>query len=288
MVQTAQQVSTPVLIVTRIAFWGLLTLSLFAGISLFIFSHRTSDFFAWTIRSPLSAAFLGAGYLAALPTFVLGLRLKEWQRTRIILVAVLVFALSTALVTLRDLGSFHLSDGPFTARLAAWVWLPIYIVLPVIIAVSLWLQERDGGSREYAVSYPLLSWVKVALALSGAGLLLTGLVLVFASNVLSGLWPWPLPRLPAGAVAAWILTIGAASLWALREADWRRVRLALPFFLCFYALQIVAALRFPDAFTASATHRWLYIAILAGALVVGGVAAWMQETAYRRSEGSRL
>src|SRR5215472_368531 len=40
-------------------------LVLLAGIQLFAFTGRTGHFFAWTIANPLSAAFLGAAYWAA-------------------------------------------------------------------------------------------------------------------------------------------------------------------------------------------------------------------------------
>jgi hypothetical protein len=40
-------------------------LVLLAGFQLFVFTGRTSTFFAWTIVNPLAAAFLGAGYWAS-------------------------------------------------------------------------------------------------------------------------------------------------------------------------------------------------------------------------------
>ena len=40
-------------------------LVLLAGFQLFVFTDNTAGYFAWTIRNPLGAAFLGAGYWAS-------------------------------------------------------------------------------------------------------------------------------------------------------------------------------------------------------------------------------
>jgi uncharacterized integral membrane protein len=43
-----------------------LPLLFIAGVQLFILSEQTEFYFAWTISLPLTAAFLGAGYWAAM------------------------------------------------------------------------------------------------------------------------------------------------------------------------------------------------------------------------------
>ena len=57
-------------------------LVLLAGIELFAFTGRTDRFFAWTIASPLSAAFLGAGYWAAVAIEALAGRQRLWANAR--------------------------------------------------------------------------------------------------------------------------------------------------------------------------------------------------------------
>ena len=43
-------------------------LVLSVGLSLYLLSEKTDVYFSWTINPPLTAAFLGAGYLASFVT----------------------------------------------------------------------------------------------------------------------------------------------------------------------------------------------------------------------------
>jgi hypothetical protein len=270
---------TLVLPSTRGVFLAIIILSVLAGISLYILSTRTADFFAWTIRAPLTAAFLGAGYVAALATFGLAFRTREWQRVRILPIAILTFSLVVAFATLRDLDSFHLAAGPPIARVAAWLWLVVYAAFPIAIATTILVQERAGGSREYTVERPILPWVRLAVLVQAVITTVLGLGLTFLPVRFADFWPWPLPPLPAGAVAAWILSVGAASWWALRDGDWGRIRIAMPFYLLFYPLQLLGAIRFWDTFSKGARHTWVYVGLLIVAVVLTALATWHQERA---------
>src|SRR5438105_2404442 len=79
-----------------------------AGVPLFVGSTHTGRYFAWTIKSPLTAAFLGANYWAAIALEVLAARQRVWARVRVAYVPVLVFTLATLVVTLVHLDRFHL------------------------------------------------------------------------------------------------------------------------------------------------------------------------------------
>src|SRR5215469_2429227 len=83
-------------------------LVLLAGIQLFAFTGRTGHFFAWTIANPLSAAFLGAGYWAAVAIEALAARQRLWANARIAVPAVTVFTVLTLAATLTHLGQLHL------------------------------------------------------------------------------------------------------------------------------------------------------------------------------------
>src|SRR5262249_39055665 len=70
------------------------------GIQLFVLSEATDRFFAWTIKPPLTAAFLGAAYWASCGTELLAARQRIWANARIAVPAVLIFTGLTLLVTL--------------------------------------------------------------------------------------------------------------------------------------------------------------------------------------------
>ena len=58
-------------------------LVLSVGLSLYFFSEKTDIYFSWTINPPMTAAFLGVGYLASFLTEFLSAREKIWARARI-------------------------------------------------------------------------------------------------------------------------------------------------------------------------------------------------------------
>jgi len=49
-------------------------------------------------------------------------------------------------------------------------------------------------------------------------------LLLFAVGTIDGVWPWPINRLSAGAMGAWLLPGGLALLMGLREDDWESIR----------------------------------------------------------------
>ena len=68
---TTDRRSTSLTSYSRFILYGLVLPLLFiAGIQLFVLSGQTDTYFAWTFAAPFSAAFMGAGYWAAmvLPT----------------------------------------------------------------------------------------------------------------------------------------------------------------------------------------------------------------------------
>jgi hypothetical protein len=132
---------------------------------------------------------------------------------RILIVAVLALLVFMAIATLRHLDIFHLDNGDFPARFAAWAWIPVYVGLPWVILVSFVHQERAGRARVYAVRHPLLGWVRLYFLLQAVGATILGLGLSYAPGVFDDVWPWTLPALPAGAIGAWILGFAAASWW---------------------------------------------------------------------------
>jgi hypothetical protein len=102
-----------------------------AGLQLFVFTSRTSGFFAWTIANPLAGAFLGGSYVAAVPIEALAARQPVWANARIAVPAVSVFTVLTLAVTLMHLGQFHLGRQ-FAAgtQIVTVAWIAIYVLVP--------------------------------------------------------------------------------------------------------------------------------------------------------------
>jgi len=75
---------------------GFVLLTALATNQLYILSAHTDSYFAWTIKPPLTAAFLGAGYAAGLVLVLLGLRAQAWVEARIAVVTVAARSMSMA------------------------------------------------------------------------------------------------------------------------------------------------------------------------------------------------
>jgi len=244
-------------------------LVLLAGIQLFVFTGRTDRFFAWTIASPLSAAFLGAGYWAAVAIEALAGRQRLWANARIAVPAVFVFTVLTLAATLTHLGRLHLGAG-FAAgtQLVAVAWIVIYVAVPALMLVLLVVQARTPGADPPRRA-GLPGWLCVLLAAQAAVLLGLGIALFAAPGAAAPLWPWPLTPMMAQAIGAWLIALGVAAGHALLERDALRLRPAAAGYIVLAALLAIALARYPHQFAWGSTRGIAYLIFLATMLLTG-------------------
>lgn len=243
-------------------------LVLVVGTSLFVLPESTERNFAWTIATPLTAAFLGANYLAAMVFEWAAARERLWSRARVAVSPVLVFTVLTLIVTILHLDRFHFGSAhPFVTRLGTWLWTLVYVLVPVVMVVLVIRQHRVGGD-DPPRSRPLPGWVRAAFAVQGGMLLLGGLALLFAPTEAAWIWPWPVTVLTGRAIAAWLLGIGAGMVHALVENDFLRIRVGGASNLVVAVLQLVALARYPGD-VSSTTKGAAYVVFLLVMLVLG-------------------
>jgi hypothetical protein len=238
-----------------------------AAIPLFFFSEHTDQYFAWTIRPPLTAAFLGAGYWAVACTVVLALREREWTRIRVIVPAFTLGVTLILLATLLHLDRFHLSSPIFTAQVWAWAWLILYVALVVALVAALW-QQRQVTGVELPYQRKLHAWLRYALAVLGLAMLLIGVSLIVVPASMGALWPWPLTPLTSRMVGAWFTALGVALMTASRENDYARTYLVGVTGIVYAGLQLVNLARYPATVQWTQPGAWVYLAILMGLVVV--------------------
>src|SRR5215469_1795572 len=246
-------------------------LVLLAGLQLFVFTGRTGTFFAWTIANPLSAAFLGASYWAAVSIEALAGRQKLWANARIAVPAVFVFTVLTLATTLTHLGQFHLG-GRFAAgtRIVTIAWIAIYVAVPLLMLVVLFVQLRTPGA-DPPRSAGLPAWMYALLGGQAVVLLGLGVALLAAPGHAAPLWPWKLTPLVAQATAAWLISLGVAAVQALAERDARRLRPAAAGYLLLGILELVALARYPHQFSWGSAPGVIYLIFLATILLAGAV-----------------
>ena len=243
-------------------FVATVALGALAGIQLFFLTEDTERFFAWTINSPLTAAFLGACYWASVPLVALCSRQRLWARARIGFPAVLTLLVVLLGVTLRHLDRFHMDSY------TGWTWLAVYVLLPPIMLAVLAGQLRVPGGdppRVARMSGGLrgVLWLQATVMVAlGAGLLL------FPATV-GPWWPWTLTTLTARAVGGWLFAIGVTTIHSTLEDDWRRLRPPFVSYTALAVLQFVALARYGEEVDWDHAKGWLYAAFLASVLALG-------------------
>jgi hypothetical protein len=253
-------------------FIGFLVLGV--GLDLYLFSDLTDRRFAWTINPPLTAAFLGAAYLAGFVLTFASARQSLWARARIAVPAILTFTVLTLIATLIHIDRFHLgSQFEAIPQTIAWLWLIIYAVAPPVMFVILVLQLRTpGGDPPREV--PIRPWARGVLAVQGGLMLVLGIGLFLVPETFAPLWPWPLTPLTGRAVGAWLIGFGIATLHADWENDWKRAQAAALACIALGVLELVALLRFPGTLDWAGVDSWVYVLFLLSVLAVGVYGFW--------------
>lgn len=239
-----------------------------AGIQLFILPTRTDRWFAWTIQSPLTAAFLGAFYWTAFVLAVQSALQREWVRARVGVMGVFVFVTLTFVLTILHYDKFHFRSADPVARSAAYLWFVIYLVDPILVAAAWFWQLRQAEPDSERVHLVPRRYL-IALAVQGIALLAFGVALFVSPNDMSALWPWTLTPLTSRAVAAWLVGLSLVVLQAVWERAWERIEIATSSYVVLSVLQFLAIARFPSALDWGTTNTWLYLVLLSSILLVG-------------------
>jgi hypothetical protein len=278
-VEEAVHQHVPVLRPTRVLLVAFGVLTALAVAALFVRPETTDRFFAWTIKPPLTAAFLGAAYVAGCTLVVLSLRSSAWVHARAGIVTILVFTVLTLVATLAHLDRFHFGVPAAFARGAAWFWLAVYVVVPVALAVLLVLQARTPGTHPPKVR-PLPRWLSVLLGFEGAVMFVVGVLLFAAPGALSG-WPWPLSALTSRAIGAWLISFGIAAGAAILEGDLVRLRAPAIAYLVFAVAELVAVFRYRSTLDWDTAPAWLYLGFLVLAAVTAAAGVRLSADAVR-------
>jgi hypothetical protein len=248
------------------------------GIILYFLSDFTETYFAWTIGIPLTASFLGAGYLASFLLEFMAARESIWARGRIAVPAVLLFTSLTFIITLIHLDKFHLDTENSLTLVITWAWILVYAVVPVIMSGILIQQLRTQGiSPPIHTALPL--WFRLIMGTQGAVMLLLGLGLLLMPESFAPLWAWIVPPLAARAIGAWLIGLGVAAIQSVIENDWLRVRPAMISYMLYGFLQVVNLLRYPTAkgLDWGQPKTWLYCIFILSILLVGMFGTWQTQ-----------
>ena len=237
-------------------------LTFVAGIQLYVLTEQTDRYFAWTIAVPLTAAFLGANYLASVLLAALAARKKWWAQARTTLPSVLVFTTMLLVATMLHHDKFHWNTA------FGWAWLLVYVAVPPLL-LYLMIRQCFGPGEKLPRKRPLPSWLRWLLLLEGLYMVALGAWMFWRPMEASLYWPWKLTPLTARAVASWLCGIGVSAIQIPLENDWDRIGPALIAYTLIGALQIVALIRFPGDFVWASLSGFYYLAFIANIFICG-------------------
>ncbi len=203
---------------TRAAVGVLLALAILNAAFLYFLPARAATGYAWAIRPPISAAFLGAGYLAGVVATALAVfAAHRWRSIQPLAVALVTLSVGLLAATLLHTDRFRWGYPP------TWAWTGVYTLAPVGVAIL--ARRQRAITIRPAIADPRLRPLRL-LSLAFGVAMLAGAIALFAFPAdLGRHWPWPLTTLLAQAIAAWIAMIAAALLWC--AYDLRRAHEAL-------------------------------------------------------------
>jgi hypothetical protein len=255
-------------------------LTVLAVNQLLVLADVADRFWAWTIPTELTAAFLGAAYAAGFVLAVLALRQHDWSRIRVPVVTVTAFTWLTAVATGIHLHKFHLTSGGPVAQGAAWVWLAVYVAVPLACLAVVVAQERRRHGPD-PVLRPMPLWLTALLAVEGVALGAAGVVL-FAGGLTvhhhhasaAAFWPWPLMPLGAMVIGAWLIALGVAAGLVIAQRDLSRLLVSAVTYTVFGVLQVVALIWYWPQLNRHDLSLWVYLTVLAAVVLTGGYGWW--------------
>ncbi len=256
---------------TRLLLAVFVVFTLLAVNALLVLGGHTDRYFAWTIRSRPNATFLGAAYAAGFVLSVLALRRSSWAQVRLAVVTVGAFAVLTLVPTLLHLHRFNLGSAEPVARGASWVWLAVYLLVPVACLVVV-VREQRRRVRP-AVVRPMPRALVAVLLTQGAAVAAIGAVL-YAGGMTRHLpvdaqhpgWAWPVTPLTSQVVGAWLLSFAVAIVVAVREGDLSRMVVPATAYAVFGAVETVVLLVFRNQ--AGTAGLWLSLDLVLFASLV--------------------
>lgn len=242
---------------TRMGVGVLLALAILNAAFLYFLPARAATGYAWAIRPPISAAFLGAGYLAGVVATALAVLVaRRWRSIQPLAVALVTLSIGLLAATLLHTDRFRWGYPP------TWVWVAVYALAPVGVVVMARRQRANTIRPAIADSHlRLLRGLSLAF---GTAMLASAIALFAFPADLGRHWPWPLTTLLAQATAAWIAMIAAALLWC--AYDLRRTSEALiPY--ATLGSWCLALLALPALHAGEITHTGAPLVTYLGALI---------------------
>ena len=265
---------------TRWLLTAFAVLTVLAVGQLLVLADVADRYWAWTIHTEQSAAFVGAGYGAGLVLSLFALRMTRWSQVRIPIVTVTAFTVLTTVSTFVHMHRLHLETGGPIARMSAWIWLAVYLVVPLWCVVVIARQEYARGPAEPVIR-PMPRWLMRVLAGEGVVLFAAG-ALLFLGGVsvhhhnateLTSFWPWSLTPMSAMVIGAWLVAFALAAWMAIRQHDLAQLLVPSATYTAFGVFELAAVIWHWPQVSSKDPWTWVYVSVLV-AITITGAYGW--------------
>lgn len=250
----------------RIYLGAVAALALWVGIWCYFVPERSEIAIPWGV-STLCSAFFGSIYLSGATFTGTSMVARRWVDARLVMP---IIALWTGGLTIVSL--FYLPLFDFT-RTQVWIWFGAYILYPLIALGLIWTHRKESGlhpSDEPA----LPEWAKRYLRVQGSLLVILGLSLLIAPQMMKVLWPWQAGKLMLQLYSVPLLTYGIGSFLFTRQHTWSGIRLGLLAIGVFTGAELVATIFHLPLFDGHPLSIAVWIVWLAGTTGMLAFLSW--------------
>ena len=221
---------------SRVFLLVLSEINLVLGAFFFVNPDAAIALWPWPVKA-LAVRFLGAVFLAITLGCWSALRVKVWQRGKILVLVGAFFFGLTFLIT----AGVGLSP---TAGLGVWAWAGYFLAATLGLVVVLrqhgWYrrpQDRIRSETPWMVARVFFRIQTAAVGIFGS-LMLT--LPELALDPMTGFWPWEVEVATLQTFAALFLATCFATAWASLQSEKARIRALLPLDAIFPALALLA------------------------------------------------
>lgn len=202
------------LLATRVLAAVVVPVLVAAFIILYLMPSQSGQRFAWQIKPNLSAMLLGATYLGGAYFFTRVVFTRSWRAVRLGFIPVSVFAGILGVATILHWDRFN--HGSFAFNL----WALLYFVLPFVIPLVWYLNQRLNRDDPPSTEPVLPRWLRLAIGGLGAVMLAASVVLLLFPQVIISAWAWTLTPLLARVMSAMFALPGLVGLGVARDGHW--------------------------------------------------------------------
>jgi hypothetical protein len=259
--------NTPLALFAKVILWFVAVNALVGAGSLIIFPTQTDSLFFWEIRPPINAALFGALYLGGAATVAYVSYRGIWEYARFLVPILVTAGFFISLTTLMHVDRF-------APGFKLVYWLVIYVGAPLLALFIYLYQERRGGN--WSIEEPVLPATRRIAIITGAVVLVFGMVLLIWPNLVLDYWPWNVSPLMIRIFAAWFNAFGVGLLWFYVDRDWLRLRLIAYLMMTAAALDLIMIFLHRADWKSANLNVWVYCFHLLAFGAVGALMLWLQ------------